>query len=223
MSVSTFIIRQCLQPECRFRFPVKSDSLLGNSCPHCGTRTEVVSVHANHLVDQLPGYREGPVVEALLDNIRSVYNVGSIFRTADGAGITHLHLCGISANPDHPQLAKTSLGAETSTPWTQYKNGVDAATALKQRGFQLWAIEGSSDAQPLVEAAATIPEAPVVLVVGNEISGVDPGILDLCDRTLWIPMQGQKQSLNVAVAFGIAAYFIRQIPGILDSSGSSSK
>ncbi len=223
MSESTFIVRQCPEPTCRFRFPVKLDSSLGEACPHCGAPTEVVSVHTNHQVDHLPVRAEGPVVEALLDNIRSVYNVGSIFRTADGAGIAHLHLCGISTNPNHPQLAKTSLGAEISIPWTQYKNGVDAAAGLKQRGFQLWAIEGSPNAQPLVEAAAAAPSQPIALVMGNEISGVDPGIVALCDRTLWIPMQGQKQSLNVAVAFGIAAYIIRHIPGIVGSSGGSTK
>lgn len=221
MSESTFIIRQCPLTDCRFRFPVKRDSTLGENCPHCGAPTEVVAAHENHQVDHLPIHPTRRVVEALLDNIRSVYNVGSIFRTADGAGISHLHLCGISATPEHPQLAKTSLGAEISIPWTQYRNGVDTAAALKRRGFQLWAIEGSSNAHPIVEAAAEVPRQPVVLVVGNELSGVDPGILELCDRTVWIPMRGQKQSLNVAVAFGIAAYFLCQLPELLNSSERS--
>jgi tRNA G18 (ribose-2'-O)-methylase SpoU len=156
-----------------------------------------------------PDHPTGPIVEALLDNIRSVYNVGSIFRTADGAGLRHLHLCGITPPPDHPKTAKTALGAEQAVAWTQYRNGLDAAVTLQERGCQLWAIEDSSQAESLF-AAPILPDGlPIVLVVGNEIAGIDPEILDRCDRILYIPMQGRKKSLNVASAFAIAAYAVR--------------
>jgi tRNA G18 (ribose-2'-O)-methylase SpoU len=145
----------------------------------------------------------------LLDNLRSVYNVGSIFRTADGAGIRHLHLCGITPPPDHPKIAKTALGAEKSVGWSQYKNGLETAVSLQQRGFQLWAIEETAQSDPLFTAAHPADNSPILLIVGNEIAGVDPEILALCDRVLHIPMAGHKKSLNVATAFGIAAYVAR--------------
>jgi len=161
-----------------------------------------------------PPHTNGPIVEALLDNIRSVYNVGSIFRTADGVGLRHLHLCGITPPPNHPKTAKTALGAELAVAWTPYRNGLDTAVTLQERGYHLWAIEDSPQAESLFAerlfAAPDLPEgSPVVLVVGNEIAGIDPEILARCDRVLRIPMLGQKKSLNVASAFGIAAYAVR--------------
>jgi tRNA G18 (ribose-2'-O)-methylase SpoU len=154
-------------------------------------------------------HTNGPIVEALLDNIRSVYNVGSIFRTADGAGLRHIHLCGITPPPNHPKTAKTALGAELTVAWTPYRNGLDTAVTLQERGCHLWAIEDSPQAESLF-APPVLPDGPpVVLVVGNEIAGIDPEILARCDRVLRIPMLGQKKSLNVASAFGIAAYTVR--------------
>jgi tRNA G18 (ribose-2'-O)-methylase SpoU len=151
----------------------------------------------------------GTIVEGLLDNIRSVYNVGSILRTADGAGLTHLHLCGITSPPTHPKVAKTALGAELSVAWSQHRNGLDTAVALQEQGCQLWAIEDSPQAESLFAVPAPASSERIVLVVGNEIAGIDPEILARCDRVLQIPMQGHKKSLNVATAFGIAAYAVR--------------
>ncbi len=153
-----------------------------------------------------------PNVLALLDNIRSIHNVGSMFRTADGAGISHMHLCGITPSPDHPKLSKTALGAELAVPWTQHRNGVDAAKSLREQGYRLWAIEGGLKGHALFEAAPDLHGPPIVLAVGNEVCGIDPGILDQCHRRLWIPMHGNKRSLNVAVVFGIAAYLMRHTP-----------
>ena len=148
-------------------------------------------------------------LEVLLDNIRSVYNVGAMFRTADGAGVAHLHLCGITAPPTHPKLAKTALGAESNLPWTQWRNGVETAVSLQQQQYQLWALESMPDAEPLFTARLTDPQRPILFIVGNEKVGVDPDILARCDRVFSLPMQGVKESLNVAVAFGIALYHIR--------------
>lgn len=150
-----------------------------------------------------------PRMEVLLDNIRSIYNVGSIFRTSDGAGISHLHLCGITPTPDNPKLKKTALGADETIGWTHYLNGCVAAQALKAQGMRLWALEGGDRSKPIHKASLDYDDKTVVLVVGNEVCGVDPGILDQCEKVLAIPMQGIKTSLNAAVAFGIAVYLLR--------------
>ncbi len=148
-------------------------------------------------------------MHVLLDNVRSLYNVGSIFRTADAVGASRVHLCGITPTPGNPRLAKTALGAEELVPWTHHNNAVAAAQMLKAQGMQLWGIEGGAEAEPLFETAPMPDDAPIVLVVGNEISGVEPEVLAVCARTLYIPMRGRKRSLNVTVALGIAAYYLR--------------
>jgi tRNA G18 (ribose-2'-O)-methylase SpoU len=151
----------------------------------------------------------GAEVEALLDNIRSVFNVGNMLRTADGAGIRHMHLCGITPTPHNRKLAKTGLGAERFVPWTHHRNGLAAAVSLKKQGLRLWGLEGGSRSESLFSLGVDLQGPPIVLVVGSEISGVDPSILEHCDRVLCLPMQGVKNTLNVAVAFGIAAYYLR--------------
>ncbi len=148
-------------------------------------------------------------MEAMLDNIRSAYNVGSIFRTADGAGIRHLYLCGITPTPEHPKVAKTALGAERTVSWSSLKNGLDLALDLKNKGYQLWAIEYNSRAESLFDTSLENLSTPTLLIVGNELSGIDPAIQIESDRLISLPMLGQKSSLNVIVAFGIAAYTVR--------------
>jgi 23S rRNA (guanosine2251-2'-O)-methyltransferase len=142
-------------------------------------------------------------LEALLDNIRSAWNVGAIFRTADGLGVQKLHLCGITPTPENPSVAKTALGADQSIPWTYSRNALSAAEKLKEEGIRLWALEQDERAIQVTEnwdAAA----GRIALIVGNEVTGVDPALLDLCERIVYIPMQGKKRSLNVEVAFGVA-------------------
>ena len=151
----------------------------------------------------------GPVVEALLDNIRSTYNVGSMFRAADGAGLRCLHLCGITPTPENPKVVKTALGAESSVKWKYYRNSVAAVQEFKRLGFGIFALEAAPRSQSIFELDNAITHRPILLVVGNEICGVDAEILTLSDKVLWIPMHGQKESLNVALAFGIAAYTLR--------------
>jgi tRNA G18 (ribose-2'-O)-methylase SpoU len=151
----------------------------------------------------------GPEVEGLLDNIRSTFNVGNMLRTADGAGIRHMHLCGITPAPSHPKLAKTALGAERAVAWTHHKDGLAAAISLKKRGLRLWALEGGARSVSLFESISELHGSPIVIVAGSEVSGVDPGILNECERVICLPMQGSKTTLNVAVAFGVAVYFLR--------------
>ncbi len=207
-----FQMRQCGRDACRFRFPAPATTGTATPaevrCPECGAETRYVS---EPFAGREPGAAPAASlpVEALLDNIRSIFNVGSMFRTADGAGIRHLHLAGITATPEHPKVAKTALGAEATVPWSRYRNGVQAASALREQGHQLWALESSEQSQNLFAVEPKPSEGPIVLVVGNELAGVDPGIMALCHRTVHLPMEGIKGSLNVAIAFGIAAYYLR--------------
>ncbi len=192
------------------RFPVLDRDDPGTICPLCKapTRTVFGPYEEYSVARSLPGAGD-PAMEVLLDNIRSIYNVGAFFRTADGAGIRHVHLCGMTPTPAHARLAKTALGAQDEVAWTYHRNGLVAARSLKQSGMRLWALEGGADSIPLSAVLKERCGAPIVLVIGNEISGVDPEILDLCDRVFHIPMSGVKTSLNAAVSFGIAAYTLR--------------
>lgn len=205
-----FQVRQCTRDTCRLRFSTVLDDPKAARCPLCRAHTRViVDAYDRAAVDQQAGFACGPELEVLLDNIRSAWNVGSMLRSADGAGVRHVHLCGVSSPPDHPRVAKTALGAEKSLPWTVHPDGVAGARRLKEQGLRLWALEGGRRAVSLFESAADLPGPPMLLVAGNELSGVDPGILDLCERVVCLPMRGVKGSLNVAVAFGIAVYYIR--------------
>jgi tRNA G18 (ribose-2'-O)-methylase SpoU len=210
MSSLRYEIRQCERKDCHFRFPVVEQSYLGGKCPKCGTKTKLVKPpYGAHEVEIKKITPNGPEVEAFLDNIRSIFNVGNMLRTADGAGIRHMHLSGITPTPNNPKLAKTALGAERAVPWSQHNDGLAAAAFLKEQGLRLWALEGGPRSESLFGVAGELHGPPIVLVVGSEISGVDPGILEQCERVLCLPMQGTKTALNVAVAFGVAAYFLR--------------
>jgi tRNA G18 (ribose-2'-O)-methylase SpoU len=146
----------------------------------------------------------------LLDNIRSAWNVGSILRSADGFGFGHAYLCGITPTPENEAVTKTSLGAENSVAWWYHKDAVKLVKGLKKEGHIIQALEEHERAIDIRDAAASeSPSRPAnnsVLIVGNEITGVDPQLIDLCDRVFHIPMLGEKRSFNVAIAFGIAAY-----------------
>jgi tRNA G18 (ribose-2'-O)-methylase SpoU len=205
-----FQVQQCERPACRFRFPLVVGVAADPACPRCGGVTAATGQpYERQEMGRAAARPDNPAVEALLDNIRSIYNVGSMFRTADGAGIRHLHLCGMTATPEQPKVAKTALGAERAVGWTYHPNGLDAAEALRQQGYRLWALEGGPRAEPLFGVQGELAGPPILLVVGNELAGVDPAVLERCERVLSIPMAGVKQSLNVVVAFGIAAYFLR--------------
>jgi tRNA G18 (ribose-2'-O)-methylase SpoU len=211
-------VRQCAYPTCRFRYPIadaRSDRPL---CPLCGSETIITHTWPGtqpEIADPATSLAPTRPVEVLLDNIRSTHNVGSILRTADGAGIRHVHLAGITPHGDNPKVAKTALGAENHVSWRYHRNGVDAILALQAQGKEIWALELTPAAVPLAQAVDAWPTQPatgellpVVLVVGNEVTGIDPAIVDLADRVVAIPMHGSKRSLNVAVAFGVAAYFL---------------
>jgi tRNA G18 (ribose-2'-O)-methylase SpoU len=142
---------------------------------------------------------------AVLDNIRSLHNVGSIFRTADAAGVGKLYLCGMTGAPPRQEIRKAALGAEETVPWEYFKQTGDALAQLKQEGYFLLALENTSTSIDYRRAAYRFPLA---LVIGHEYNGIAPEILSHCDGVIALPMRGVKASLNVAVAFGVAAYEI---------------
>jgi len=143
----------------------------------------------------------------VLNNIRSLYNVGSIFRSADGAGIEKIWICGITGHPPSPMISKTALGAEEHVPWEYREDVRGLLRELKARQYQVVTLEQTEESRPY---ETFTPEAPVCLVVGNEIEGVSASILSLCDAAVEIEMAGIKNSLNVSVAFGVVAYRFRQ-------------
>lgn len=202
-------MRRCTNSACGLRFTIQYGDPRGEHCPIC--RAPAIPVEAafeRFAVQPAASPPCGPVLDVLLDNIRSAWNVGSMLRSADGAGVRRVHLCGVSATPENPKVAKTALGAERSMAWSFHHDGVFAAKEMKAAGMRLWALEGGPRAESLY-AVDDLAGSPILLVVGNELSGVDPGILELCERVVSLPMQGIKGSLNVAVAFGIAVYHIR--------------
>ncbi|MEA4909088.1 MAG: RNA methyltransferase [Chloroflexi bacterium] len=214
MSELTYRIYQCLRPTCRYRFPLGPGIEAPPRCPKCAgplRLSHVADAGLKNETSEPPP--PGIALEVLLDNIRSTFNVGAMFRTADGAGVRHVHLCGTTPTPDHPKVVKTALGAEFTVPWTQHWNALDAVQSIQARGLQVWALESAPGATSLYETHPLPQDPPVLLVVGNEVTGVDPEILPLCDRILRIPMQGYKRSLNVAIAFAIAVYHLRYTSG----------
>ncbi len=142
-------------------------------------------------------------VAILLDNIRSAYNAGSFFRTADAAGIEKLYLCGITGTPDKNGIRKTALGAEETVPWEHSWDAVSVARGLIERGYQIAAIETTVHAVDLFDWQ---PRFPVCLVFGHEVDGIRPELAALCDTHVRIPMLGRKHSLNVATAGGVVLY-----------------
>ena len=144
-------------------------------------------------------------VVVVLPDIRSTFNTGSFFRTADAAGVSKIILTGITATPPHPHLVKVSLGAEQVVPWEHIEDTAVAIQQLKAQGFQIVAVELTSDSQDFRQVQYT---DKVAVIFGNENSGVSPGIQELADLTVSIPMRGHKESLNVSVAGGIVVYHL---------------
>ena len=144
-------------------------------------------------------------VHVMLDNLRSAFNVGSIFRTADAGAVAHLHLCGMTAHPPHKKLEKTALGAFDYVPWTYYERNRDCMAALAAQGIPVVAVETTEDAVPYTQF--TFPQL-VALVFGNEENGVNERVLRRCDAVVQIPMAGYKKSINVATAFGIVLFAV---------------
>lgn len=168
-----------------------------------------------HKVNKLPVY-------VLLNSIRSSYNVGSIFRTSDGVMIEKLYLCGYTPKPEKSlssyqkneaiavkEILKTALGSTRSVNWEYTKNPREVIIKLKEKGIKICALEMTDNSIPYYKLSKR--DFPLCLLVGNEITGVSQELIELCDFSIEIPQYGIKQSLNVAVAYGIAVFELRKI------------
>jgi 23S rRNA (guanosine2251-2'-O)-methyltransferase len=221
------MLTRCPNPKCSLEFDVPEDREGKNGpCPSCGQVITIRSIAVLNEVQRQHARRAAlqpqtldiacgilPPFSAMLEDIRSLWNVGSIFRTADGAGFGALYLCGITGCPPDKKLAKTSLGAEDHVPWLHANGALDVLPTLKQRGVQIVALEKTENSVPLEEALAKNQlRTPLCLIAGNEVAGVSAEALSQSDLICHLPMHGVKASLNVAVAFGIAAYAIRNKP-----------
>lgn len=140
----------------------------------------------------------------VVDNLRSAFNVGSIFRTAECFGVDHLHLCGYTAKPDQDKLKKAAMGTDSLVHWSWHARAEDAVRQLKEEGYRVFALE-TSESSALLDRFS-FPHEKTALVFGNERFGIESSLLQLCDGVLEIPCQGQKNSLNVALSLGIAVY-----------------
>jgi tRNA G18 (ribose-2'-O)-methylase SpoU len=245
--------RKCLNPQCGMRYPRSPLDRAGERCPRCLGETQVVGRRAWRREEGEQGERATLPLGVMLDNLRSAWNVGAIFRTADGLGVHRLYLCGITPTPPHAGIHKTALGAEEWVEWEYAPDAVEKARELKAQGMRLWGIEEGEGSTSLEEMAKEAQEwkeklqdgsragdahrrfpwsrrrngshdggrisrgeedqlggqaAPILLILGNEIAGIDPELLTLCEQVIAIPMYGRKRSLNVEVAFAIAAWQI---------------
>lgn len=218
MADNSYEIRVC--DSCGLRYPLSVGHSFGTRCPICmGETRAALRVSRQLTAEPTRGPTPftphvGGETAVLLDNIRSAWNVGSIFRSAEGFGFRHAYVCGITPTPENDAVTKTSLGAEDMITWSYHKDAVRSVKGLKKEGWEVFALEedkraislGSNRLLSIIQRNSNTPR---ILIVGNEVTGVDPGLLDLSDEILYIPMQGEKKSFNVAIAFGIAAFALQ--------------
>lgn len=155
-----------------------------------------------HKVNKMPVY-------VMLNSIRSTYNVGSIFRTSDGAMIKKLYLCGYTPHPPKKEILKTALGSTESVKWEFVKDPKEVIQKLKSEGVKICALEQTNKSKNYYDISSK--DFPLCVIIGNEITGVAQDLIDLCDFSIEIPQYGIKQSLNVAVAYGISIFELRKI------------
>lgn len=148
-------------------------------------------------------------IYGMLDNIRSLYNVGSIFRTSDGALIRKLFLCGYTPHPPRKEIEKTALGATETVPWEHFASTDECLAAIRREGAKLCVLEHTTSS--IAYTAVRRQDFPICLVVGNELTGISPEVIAAADLAIEIPMYGTKQSLNAAVAYGIALFELVKI------------
>ncbi|GAA4747913.1 RNA methyltransferase [Flavisolibacter ginsenosidimutans] len=144
-----------------------------------------------------------PVI-AVMENIRSAYNVGSIFRTADAFLLEGIYICGYTAYPPHKEIKKTALGAEDTVAWKYFKNISEGIDELKTQGYKVYAIEQAVDSWKL--GSFEVDDDKIAVIFGNEVTGVEQSTIALCDGVIEIPQLGMKHSLNVATAAGVVLW-----------------
>ncbi len=141
----------------------------------------------------------------ILDNVRSLHNVGSVFRTSDAFLVKAIYLCGITAIPPHPEIHKTALGAEDTVDWKYMENTCDAICELKNKGYRILAVE-QAESSIMLDVFVPDMNQEYAVILGNEVKGVLQEAMDICDECLEIPQLGTKHSLNVSVTAGIVIW-----------------
>ncbi|MFZ1730650.1 MAG: RNA methyltransferase [Bacteroidota bacterium] len=154
-------------------------------------------------LEEMPAKKRHPLV-IVVDNVRSLYNVGSIFRSCDGALVEKLYLCGFSPYPPRKEISKTALSATESVPWEYVYDVCEVLSRMKAEGWRVAALEHTTQSVSCFDL--TSEHFPLAIVVGNEVAGVSDEALAMCDLAIEIPMFGAKQSLNVAVATGVICF-----------------
>ncbi len=155
-------------------------------------------------VEEFREARKNPVI-AVLENVRSGYNVGSLFRTGDAFLLEAIYICGYSPYPPHKEIRKTALGAEDTVTWKHFKTADEAVNELKELGYRVFAVEQTENSIPLQKAAFD-PMEKIAVVFGNEVTGVEQSTISLCEGTIEIPQWGMKHSLNIATAAGVVLW-----------------
>lgn len=161
-------------------------------------------------VEEFHEAKKMPLV-VVLDDVRSLHNVGSVFRTADAFAVSAVYLCGITAQPPMPEIHKTALGAEDSVEWHYFKTTEEAVEDLHAKGYFVYAIE-QCEGSTMLQNLETSVDTKYAVIMGNEVKGVKQSVIDMCDACLEIPQFGTKHSMNVSVTAGIVMWqFARQL------------
>lgn len=156
-------------------------------------------------VDEFKESEKMPLV-VVLDDVRSMYNVGSVFRTSDAFRVAAIHLCGITAQPPHAEIHKTALGAEDSVDWEYFSSAKESVRALQEQGFKVFAVEQAEGSTMLQNLSLDDDKGKYAIVMGNEVKGVNQEVVDMCDGCIEIPQFGTKHSLNVSTTAGIVIW-----------------
>ncbi len=219
----------CPYPDCRLGFEIEgaqfslTDRFGATDCPHC---LRPCLARPAELIEQMAAKNCKPLeivapqtvapqtvasLVVVLDDIRSLHNVGAVFRTADAAGFSHVYLAGITGVPPRKQIAKVSLGAEDWIAFSYFSFLPDIILPLKMQGYSIVALEKNASSKSLyAELTSQKMSLPICLILGNEVQGVSPEALFLADHVCHLSMRGKKESLNASVAFGVAAYFLAE-------------
>ena len=159
-------------------------------------------------VDEYKAAEKTPFI-IVLDNIRSLNNIGSVFRTADGFRIEAIYLCGLTAQPPHREIQKTALGATESVPWKYFKETEEAITELKNKGYQVFAVEQTENSHKLGLFTPNFSKK-CAFIFGNEVKGVQQEAINLSDGCIEIPQYGTKHSFNISISVGIVLWDMSQ-------------
>lgn len=155
--------------------------------------------------DEFRSAEKLPIV-IVLDNVRSAYNVGSVFRTADAFPVEAVYLCGITCYPPHKEIQKTALGADDTVSWKYFKSTLEAITDLKKTGHKVYAVEQVEKSIMLNNAKLQTQDSKLALIFGHEVNGVQQEVINECDGCFEIPQGGTKHSLNIAVSMGVVLW-----------------